>query len=201
MRAFEKIYFGVIVGSTFPLILSVLSAAIWYLSDKSQSILVFIVTGFACGIVIDIRFLRGWIRRRYSLPHWFLAAVYVLNNLLILAFFMGIPVVNLMMGLIAGYYYGQRVEFENTPGRILPSITHKISFFTGIVMALVCTFSATVALIDPSTAKNLQLMFGLGFEITTPMLWTLVFVGGTFLTVAQYYVTKITMFRTISRPV
>ena len=63
------------------------------------------------------------------------------------------------------------------------------SAFTTGVLAVACTASATLALVDPYTAANLEGMLGLGFEVTRPMIVALIIVGGAVLLGMQWTLT------------
>jgi len=56
----------------------------------------------------------------------------------------------------------------------------------------VCAVSAYIAINDPYTGDNLKGMLGLGFEVTNVMVYGLIFVGGLFLLVFQYFIVYIT---------
>jgi hypothetical protein len=61
---------------------------------------------------------------------------------------------------------------------------------TTCILALVCGASATVALIDPYTADNLEGMLGLSFHVTMPMIVGIILIGGSLLLVMQWWLTK-----------
>lgn len=198
MKRFEKILSGTIIGGTFPILLGLLSIGIWFYADKSEnSTIVFLNVGILSGFLIDLIFLRKWITRRFDLPLWFVAGIYVFYNICVFGFFMGVPIFNLLMGFVAAYYFGTRLISKKVQPKIYSRHIHQVSLFTALVMALICASSAFIALTDRFTGNNLQGMLGLDFEVTQAMIYVLVFVGGFGLIVFQYYVTKLTLIRTL----
>lgn len=199
MRSFDKIFVGLILGFTFPLFLSLLSLFIWFYADKNQDrALVFVSTGFFIGCIIDLKYLKGWITNRYELNLWFLSAIYIFYNIMIYGFFMGFPVFNALMGLVAGYYFGKRMNFMNLPDETRSKIIKQVSIFTGFVMILICISSGFIALAGEGVGKDVQNMLGLSFEVTKPMILGIAIGGGIFLVLFQMIITGITLKKMIN---
>lgn len=113
MKRFEKIFSGLIIGSTFPLLFGLLSVTAWFYFDKSENRpLIYLTIGLLIGSIIDLKYLKGWIKDRFDLPLWFIAGIYLTYNIFVYGFFMGFPVFNVFLGLFAGYYYGKRICFK-----------------------------------------------------------------------------------------
>ena len=198
MRNFEKKLIGLILGAIFPIFFFMLSIVIWFLFDKSEnSVFIYPVVGILLGLVINLIFFKNWIAQRYSLPLWFLFLIYAFYNLCIFGFFMGVPVFNIIMGIPAGYYYGKRILYNKIQPDEHTKIINRVSLFTGFIMALICYISALIALTDPTTGENIQLMFGLSFEITKEMVYAIIFTGGLGLIVSQFFITKFIAVKTI----
>ena len=198
MMKIDKILIGLIIGSTCPLLISLLSFTTWFYLDKNMGRpLIYLLVGLFLGLAIDYKLLRGWINKRYELPNWFIIGVYFFYNIGIYGLFMGFPVFNVLMGLAAGYYYGRKIEFENVPIDKRPLLIKKVSLFSAAIMTFFCISSALIALMDKTTGENVRLMMGLNFEITKTMLLILIFVGGFVLIVSKYFITKLTMIKTI----
>jgi len=194
MKRSEKIITGFILGGTFPLLLGLLSLLIWFVFDKNESrALFYVLSGFLLGFLIDIVFLKKWIDKRYELPVWFIAGIYLFYNICIYGMFMGFPVFNLVMGIMAGYYYGNRIYYNNTLDKKQHKLIQQVSLFTGIVMVVICIASGIIALTGNSVGADIGSMLGLGFEVTRPMLWGITLIGGTFLVWLQVMVTRITL--------
>ncbi len=57
------------------------------------------------------------------------------------------------------------------------------------MLAIACIASATIALLDPYTAGNLEGMLGLSFDVTTSMIVALIIIGGAGLLAVQWVLT------------
>jgi hypothetical protein len=57
-------------------------------------------------------------------------------------------------------------------------------------MLLICIASATIALMDNTTAANLEGMLNLNFDVTQVMIIWIIIIGGLFLIIGQYFLTK-----------
>lgn len=186
------------IGGTFPLLLGLLSVIVWYYLDKLESrAIIYLAAGLIFGLIIDLIFLKGWINRRFELPLWSMAGIYILYNVFVFGFFMGFPVFNVLLGLIAGNYFGNRIVSGKLPSEIQSKQIKQVSIFTALIMALICVSSAVIGLTDEYTGANIQGMLRLDFEVTQPMLWAIALVGGLSMIIVQYVITKWTIQKTI----
>jgi len=64
-------------------------------------------------------------------------------------------------------------------------------------MTLICVSSGIIGLTDKTIGENIRGMLGLDFEITKTMILTIIFVGGFGLIIFQYFITRLTMIKTI----
>jgi len=198
MNNSEKKIIGLIIGSIFPLSLGLLSVTIWFLIDKSESRpLIYLAIGLLTGILIDLIFLKNWINRRFNLPIWIIVMIYLVYNVFVYGFFMGLPVFNTFLGLLAGYYFGNRICFNKIEPERHPKLLNQVSLFTGAIMTLVCISSGFLAIYDNGAAGMIQNVLGLTFEVTRSMLWGIVLIGGLTLILTNILLTRITMIKTI----
>jgi hypothetical protein len=198
MKRFEKIISGLIIGGTFPLLFGLLSVITWFYLDKSDNrVVIYLTTGLLLGLMIDLKFLKGWINHRFDLPLWYIAGIYIFYNICVYGFFMGFPVFNVLLGLIAGYYFGNRICSNNIQPEKRSKLINQVSLFTGLIMTLICVSSGVIGLTDKTIGENIRGMLGLDFEITKIMILTVIFVGGFGLIATQYFVTRLTMVKTI----
>jgi hypothetical protein len=198
MKSFDKIFFGLIIGCAFPLFLCLSSGIIWFYFDKSESrVLFYLATGLLLGLIIDFKFLKGWVKKRYELPVWFTLGIYVFYNICLYGMFMGFPVFNVFLGLIAGYYYGHKILFNNIPSEKHYKIRNQVFLITGIIMLLICISSGFLALAGIGAGEDIKGMLGLEFEVTKPMIWGIILIGGISLIILQLLLTKIVIIKTI----
>lgn len=198
MKLLEKIIIGLLFGLAFPLFLGLITFIFWFYLDKSENrAILFLSAGFLFGLIVDLLYLKYWIKNRYNLHSLFIAAIYFFYNVLLYGFFMGFPVFNLLMGLIAGYYFGNKIIINKIELEAKKKKIEQVSIFTSLVIALFCVSSAIMGLADKTVGKNLQGMFKLNFEITKPMIIILILTGGFTLIISQYFITKLTIIKTI----
>lgn len=198
MKNFEKSIIGLIIGSTFPLLFGLVFVTIWFLLDKSENRpVIYLTFGLLLGLLIDVRFLKGWTRRRFDLPLWFMAGIYIAYNIFVYGFFMGFPVFNVFLGLFAGYYFGNRICFKNVKSEKQSKLINQVSLFTGLVMTLICISSGFLALVNNEAAGMIKEVLGLNFEVTKSMVWGIVLIGGLTLILTNILLTRITMIKTI----
>ena len=102
MKKFENFFFSLILGAFLPLTAGLISLIIWFNFSKNENhALIYLSSGLLSGIIIDIIFLKNWVKNRYNLPDWVIILIYFIYNIFIYGFFMGLPVFNLIMRIIA----------------------------------------------------------------------------------------------------
>ena len=89
-------------------------------------------------MAIDLKYLKSWLTRKYELPTWFTVFIYLFYNVMLLGFLMGLPVLNPFAGIVAGYYYGRKLQNQQIAGAKISIQINRLSFFTALVMTLVC---------------------------------------------------------------
>jgi len=62
-------------------------------------------------VIIDILFLRKWVRNAYRMNNKILAAIYLFYSVVGLGMFMGIPIPNFFLGIMAGVYIARKMHF------------------------------------------------------------------------------------------
>jgi len=198
MKRFEKRISELLLGSIFPLSLGFLSVTIWFLFDKSESRpLIYLLVGLLLGGLFDLKFLKVWINRRFNLPIWIVVSIYLIYNIFVYGFFMGLPVFNAFLGLLAGFYFGNRICFNKVEAEKYSKLINQVSMFTGLIMTLVCISSGFLAIYDNGAAGMIQNVLGLNFEATRSMLWAIVMIGGLTLILINVLLTRLTMIKTI----
>jgi len=198
MKRVEKIVSGLIIGSLFPLSLGLLSVTIWVLFDKSESRpFIYLLSGLLIGGLIDLKFLKSWINHRFNLPIWIIVMIYLVYNVFVYGFFMGFPLFNAFLGLLAGYYFGNRICYNKVGLEKHPKLINQVSIFTGLIMTFVCVSSGFLAIYNNGAAGMIQNILGLSFEVTSSMLWIIVLIGGLTLILTNILLTRITMIKTI----
>jgi hypothetical protein len=149
--------------------------------------------GFALGVLVDIPLLRRWTANTGKLNTFFWMVAFLFYSVGLFGFFMGVPVFNLGLAIPAGFILGSRLVASQADETKLRCATRNAAGFTTGVLALVCTASAFIALVDPYTASGLQGMLGLPFEVTQNMIIGLIVVGGFSLLIFNWLLTSISI--------
>jgi hypothetical protein len=190
MRKLETVVIELIFGA-IPVIIGALAG--WWLSIPfvpESLIFAGMLAGLLLGILIDVAFLKGWVHRAYSSSPIVWGGVYLFYSVGLFGFFMGVPVFNVGLAVPAGFFVGAYLAHQDARLPQVQRAARRSSTVTTCILALVCGASATVALIDPYTADNLEGMLGLSFPVTTPMIVGIILIGGSFLLVLQWWLTK-----------
>lgn len=82
MKNFNKIFIGLLLGCAIPMFFSLTVGIIWFYFDRNENdVLVYVVSGFLLGLIIDFRYLKEWINHRFELPIWFITGLYLFYNI------------------------------------------------------------------------------------------------------------------------
>ncbi len=200
MKRTDKLILGLIFGSIPPLLLFMSSVVVWFYFFQKLQPLVFAFSGVVVGLLINLVYLKRLIKTGFDLPVWFLICTYLFYNLVLFGFFMGVPVFNLIAGIVAAYYFGKRIVLKNIPVDGHTRISRQVSLFTASVMFLICAASAILATVGHGAGKELGPMFRLPVEVTETMVWEIILVGGFTLIVFQYFVTMAVLSRILNTP-
>lgn len=149
--------------------------------------------GLLLGLVIDCLFLRKWVEQAYQMDLRYWMAIYLFYSIGVFGLFMGVPIFNLFLALPAAFFMSRRLVNMHANTSEFSRFGKGTRLFATVVLAMICLESATIALIDPTTGDNLKGMFGVDFEVTKPMIWGIVLIGGSVLLILQWWFIKKTM--------
>ena len=161
LNGVERLFLQIIIGLVAPVLFLLIG---WWGSIPfvpEDSIKYFALGGLLVGLFIDMIFLRRWVRKAYTLPVPWFVLIYLFYSISLLGFFMGVPLLNLVMGLIGGYYVGICLRYQNKDKETVDRSAKRTAIFAAVVMAIVCTISWVIAYLDASLAANIQGMFNL----------------------------------------
>jgi len=183
---FDKYLGYFILGPIAPVLL--LLAGWWgSLLAASEYVSWFAVGGLAIGCTLDLLVLPHWVNRFYTLSPLACVLIYLFYSIGIYGFFMGFPVFNVLPGVIAGIYVGRRYLSEPTDEK--RRVLKHTSWFSTLVIVIICCSSAWLAINEATMPSELQGMLRLPFTVTWTMIYWLIGVGGTLLIAAQYLLT------------
>jgi multisubunit Na+/H+ antiporter MnhE subunit len=184
MGKFDNIFAGMVLGFIIPV---VSFCGFWWsgfalgLDVKCWSI-----TGIIVGILIDVMFLGKLLPKFYCLSKITLLALYAAYSICIFGFFMGVPMFNMVLGVLAGIYIGRKMRQTGQSQDVFRQEMRKAARFSFVVLLIVCFCSAYIALLDPFTGASLRGMLNLSFEVTRTHIWLLIVFGGAGLLLLQH---------------
>ncbi len=145
------------------------------------------LVGLLVGILADFLVFPKLMERVHRLDWKFWAALFLFYAFGTFGFFMGVPVFNVGLAIPAGFVVGGRLAHEMADEARVRAATRRVCAFTTIILTFVCVASASFALVDSTTAANLEEMLALPFAVTQSMIWGLILIGGAGLLVANWF--------------
>lgn len=189
MKKIEDMAIGVLLGAV-PILVCFL--AFWWISIPfvpESYISRWALGGLLLGVLLDIFFLRGWVRHAYSMKTGIWMGIYVFYSVGLLGFFMGVPVFNLLLALPAGVFIGRRLSLNTADPAQLQKTARQTAMFTLGILGLVCITSAFLALASPSTASDLQGILGLASPVAPAGILGIILGGGAALLALDWWLT------------
>ncbi len=141
------------------------------------------------GIIIDVIFLRRWVRGAYQLNNKVLGVIYLFCSVVALGMCMGVPLLNFALGITAGVYAARRMHFAGADGERCNQEFKKTAVFCAVVMALMCCLITLWAIAGKMIGADIQLPY-LSFTLTLPLFFAVVLTGGATLVLLQYWLTS-----------
>ncbi|MDY7078503.1 MAG: hypothetical protein SXV54_16430, partial [Chloroflexota bacterium] len=198
MTKTESVAVGFVVGILCPLLLFALC---WWITAMlviyhvlhipEIGIAVAAFTGLALGITLDVLYLRRWIPRFYSVDVRVMMLVYLCCSVIGVAFFMGLPGGNVVLGTLAGIYVGRREYHAVGRGESVSKTIRRASLFTAIVTGAEALPIGLLALNEDWVVEWLQRVTGMEAEAVTGLFGIgLVVVLCAVLMAVQFWCTK-----------
>jgi hypothetical protein len=148
------------------------------------------LAGLGVGVLLDALFLRQFVRGAYAARPGALVGLYGFFSVVLFAVSMGVPVTHLLLGLIAGLYVGRALRHRRVGPSEVDARIGRVVRLTTVAMVAVCLASATIALLSPSTPRDLQGIFGPSFPVEEPLFIGLIVSGTAALVLMQAWVTR-----------
>jgi hypothetical protein len=178
MTKIEKLVNTIVLGFIPPVVLFVIFWFGLYLLFPESKLIPFSIVGLILGIMIDFIFMKRWLDSFYEWPIWILLLLFTFYHIGMIGFFMGMPVFNSLLGILAGYYFGHRLSKSNINEEKKKKIVFRVAFSSSFAMLLICILSGSLAISSPSTAHEIKSMLGLNFNISKGLLIVGIFIGG-----------------------
>lgn len=151
---FEKTLLVGVLGGIAPIAFFLFAWWGSYLLFPEKYIPLFAFTGLVLGLLVDILFLRQWLVMAYRFHPIVLIAIYLFYSIGMFGFFMGVPIFNTILGPLAGYYAGRRIQATNQASK--KSIIHWVSIFTSLVLAGACLAALLLAASETTLSSNIN---------------------------------------------
>jgi hypothetical protein len=142
------------------------------------------------GVIIDIPFLKKWVRNAYQINNKVLAGVYLFYSVVALGMGMGNPILNLALGTAAGVYAARRMHFTGADEERRKQALKKTALFCAVVMAIMCCLMTLLGIVGKVPGSKFETPL-LSFTFTVPIFTTVVLAGGAVLVLVQYWLTTI----------
>jgi hypothetical protein len=184
MGKFDNVFAGMVLGFIIPV---VSFCGFWWSSFAlGLDVKCWSITGIIVGVLIDVMFLGKLVPKFYCLSKLTLLALYAAYSVGIFGFFMGVPVFNMIPGVLAGTYIGRKMKITGQSQDVFKEEMRKTARFSFVVLLIVCFCSAYISLLDPFTGANLRGMLNLSFEVTKTHIWFVIILGGAGLLLLQH---------------
>lgn len=147
-----------------------------------------ILLGMLPGVLIDALFLKRWVKNAYQMNSKVIGGLYVFYSVCALGFFMGIPIGCIFLGVLAGVYAGREVSLAGNNQINSRNYFRRVAIFSSAVMVLICALITLWAIVGQMIGYEIE--FPVSFVLTAPIFWAVVFTGGAFLVLLQYWLTS-----------
>ena len=153
------------------------------------------------GAIIDIIFIKRWVRNAYQMNSKILAAIYIFYSIVALGMGMGVPLFNFALCIAAGVYIARKMHFVRADEQTRNQAFKRMAVFCAKVMVFICCLITLWAIAGQMIGYRVETPL-LSFTFTVPIFFAVVLTGGAVLVLLQYWLTgasaKVT-FR-LSRP-
>lgn len=141
------------------------------------------------GIIINVLFLKKWIRNAYKMSNKTLGIIYLFYSIVALGMCMGIPIGNFMLCIAAGIYAARRMQLSGTDRKTSRLYFKKTAAFCATVIALMCCLITLWAIAGQMIGSKFQTPW-FSFTFTVPVFAAVVLTGGTLIVLLQYLLTS-----------
>jgi len=142
------------------------------------------------GAVLDVVFLKKWVRKTYQINNKVLAGIYLFYSVVALGMGMGVPILNFVLGIMAGVYIARKMHFLGSDEQSRNQAFRKMALFCAVVMVLMCCLITLWAIAGKMIGYRFETSY-LSFTFTVPVFFAIVLTGGAVLVLLQYWLTTI----------
>jgi len=190
LAGIERLFLSIVIGLVFPILLGL---AGWWGSlpfVPENSIAYFALGGCLLGVIIDVVFLRFWVRNALHVPLIWPVLIYLVYSVGMFGFFMGVPAFNVIMGPLGGYYLGMHLRAASAQRLEVYRKADQAGLFTALVLAAACAASLVIAGRDAYLEANINGMFALVNPLSRSAILWLSTAAGVSLVLLEYFLTR-----------
>ncbi|HPG38562.1 MAG TPA: hypothetical protein PLP19_03230 [bacterium] len=198
MPQLTKLLFTIILGAICPVSGFLIMCCCAFFILPEPYIAPAALFGLLCGILVDVFYLKRWVSNLYTLDMRVVMAIYFFYSVMMLGFFMGVPIFNILLAIPAGIYMGSRLSQTLVAPEEFGLLTRRTCIYTTAVLLLVCTTSGAIALIDPFTLDFMQTLLPVSFAIRQWMLASAIVIGGLLLLSLHWLITGWVIRKTVT---
>ena len=187
MHGADKLVSRSVLGFIAPVVL--LLAAWWgtlFAGASDPAIATMAFAGLIAGIALDATVLRRRLDSLFSMGDRALFAVAIFYSVGIYGFFMGFPVFNAAVGILGGYIAARRAAAMGWSRERAMRDARRFAVSTTLILAALCGATAYLALNEATLGSQLRGMFWLPLDVSRPMIYGIIGVGGAGLLAFQY---------------
>lgn len=186
LKLIDKIFLA-LIWIPFPTI-SITLIFWWsgYLLGFKDQLIGIVFVGLILGIFLCILTFKKFLQRAYNQNKWLLICLYLFYMIGIFGFFMGVPVFNIIPGILAGIYFTRKAIYSNSNMLVFKNLMKRIQIIMAIGLTIICACSAYIALNDPFTGVNIKGMLNLPFDVTQVIIWGIILIGGFTMLIIQF---------------
>ena len=142
------------------------------------------------GVVIDIVFLKKWVRNAYLMNGKILAGIYIFYSVVALVMGMGVPIFNFVLCITGGIYIARKMHFIGADEQTCKQAFKRMARFCAGVMVLICCLITLLAIVGQMIGSKVETPV-MSFKFTVPIIFAVVLAGGATLVLLQYQLTSI----------
>lgn len=188
LRIIESILLALFFGF-LPVLVFVAAAGflnVMFLEEKG--IAYWALGGLGIGLIIDCFFVKDWITKAYQMNSKGLAAIYLFYSVLAIGMGMGMPVLNLALGIAAGVYSARKMHYIGADEESRHRDFKKMAVFCAAAMVMVCCLMALWAAVGGMIGSRFETPI-VSFTFTLPVFLAVLITGGAALVLLQYCLT------------
>jgi len=126
------------------------------------------LAGLAVGTALAAAGWKRCVSGFYTHKRIVLVALYLFWSAMALAFLMGLPIGNVLLGVLAGLYVGRRARHAGTPAAAFQADARRISLFAASITGLVSLAMGILAVHDQHSMQAILGFVGLGRLAAAP---------------------------------